>query len=266
MTDLLAAEWVKLRSVQSTFYVLFAVALFVAMSGLIAWQTASAWDTADPARRTELAAMTPESGLLMFVQLCVAALGVLVITSEYATGTIRTTLTAVPQRGWMLAAKSVLVGALALLVGQVSVFAMFFLSRLVVGDRQIPSYLLSVTEELPRLLSLGLSVMVVGLVGLGLGTITRSTVGALTAVVALLFVFPTMGRLLPEPWNERFVAVTLNQLPSQLAGGPPRSSGAATTPETRRYHMNPKLKIALILLAILIALGAAFAVLGPAPQ
>lgn len=218
MSDLVAAEWVKLRSVQSSFYVVFAVAMFVAMSGLIAWQTISGWDAADAARRADFHPSAPENGLLMFVQLCVAALGVLAVTSEYATGMIRTTLTAVPQRGWMLAAKALLVGGVALVIGQVSAFAMYFLSRAIVGDRPIPGFLTSFADSVPRLLSLGLSVMVVGLVGLGLGVITRSTTGALTAVVALLFVFPTMGQLLPAPWDDQFIAVTLNALPSQLAG------------------------------------------------
>lgn len=248
MSDLVAAEWVKLRSVQSTFYAVFAVVLFVAMSGLIAWQTAGRWDAASSAQQGEFHSMTPESGLLMFVQLCVAALGVLAVTSEYATGMIRTTLTAVPQRGWMLAAKASLVGAIALVIGQVSAFAMFFLSRLIVGDRPIPGYLTQVVDEVPRLLSLGLSVMVVGLVGLGLGVITRSTTGALTAVVALLFVFPTLGQLLPKPWDERFVALTLNALPSQLAG----ADGS---------YFPPGVAAAALLGYVVLALGAAWVVL-----
>jgi ABC-2 type transport system permease protein len=248
VSDLVAAEWVKLRSVQSTFYTVFAVVMFVAMSGLIAWQTASGWDGADLARRAEFRSMTPENGLLMFVQLCVAALGVLAVTSEYATGMIRTTLTAVPQRGWLLAAKGALIGFVALVVGHVSVFAMFFLSRLIVGDRPVPGYVSSFADELPRLLSLGLSVMVVGLVGLGLGVITRSTVGALTVVVALLFVFPTMGQLLPKPWNERFVAITLNALPSQLAG----AEGSL---------LSPGAALAVLLGYVVVALGAAWLVL-----
>jgi hypothetical protein len=248
VSDLVAAEWVKLRSVQSTFYAVFAVVMFVAMSGLIAWQTASGWDVADAARRAEFRSMTPEDGLLMFVQLCVAALGVLAVTSEYATGMIRTTLTAVPQRGRMLASKAVLVGALALVIGQVSAFAMFFLSRWIVGDRPIPGYLSDFVDDVPRLLSLGLSVMVVGLVGLGLGVVTRSTTGALTAVAALLFVFPTMGQLLPAPWDQRFVALTLNALPSQLAG----ADGS---------YLSPGAALAALLGYVVLALGGAWLVL-----
>lgn len=218
VTDPLAAEWLKLRTVQSTFYTLFAVAMFVPMAGLLAWQTAAAWDTASTARRAELATMHPEDGLLMFVQLAIAALGVLAITSEYATGMIRTTFVGVPRRGRVLGAKSLVVGAVALVAGQVSVFAMYFLTDLVIGDRAIPLYSTAFTDEVPRLLALGLSVMVVGLLGLGLGALTRSTTGALTLVAALLFVFPTMGRLLPAPWDDRFTAVTLPRLPLQLAG------------------------------------------------
>jgi ABC-2 type transport system permease protein len=103
--------------------------------------------------------VTPETGLLMFVQLCVASLGVLAVTSEYATGTIRTSLLCVPRRGLLLAGKSTVVGLAALFLGQVSVFAMFFLGRWIVGDRTIPAYATAVSEEVPRLLSLGLSLL-----------------------------------------------------------------------------------------------------------
>jgi ABC-2 type transport system permease protein len=246
--DTVAAEWLKLRSVQSTFYALFAVAMFVPMAGLLAWQTATAWDAADAARRAELATMRPEDGLLMFVQLAIAALGVLAITSEYATGTIRTTFVAVPRRGVVLGAKSLVVGAVALVAGQVSVLAMFWLSRLVVGDREIPLYSTAFGDEVPRLLALGLSVMVVGLLGLGLGVLTRSTTGALTMVAALLFVFPTMGRLLPAPWDDRFTAVTLPQLPLQLAGADDA-------------YLSPPGALAALAAYILLALAAAHAAL-----
>jgi ABC-2 type transport system permease protein len=120
----------------------------------------------------------------------------------------------------LLAAKTLVVAAAAWVVGQAGVAAMFFLARLVVGDRTIPIYAPAVAEEVPRLLALGASVVVVACVGLGLGVLTRSTAGALTSVTALLFVLPPLGQLLPSPWGERYFALTLQQLPQQLAGAP----------------------------------------------
>lgn len=214
------AEWIKLRTVHSTFYLVFMVALFIPMSALIAWQSATGWDAATAAERAAHQPTTPENGLLMMVQLCVAALGVLAITSEYASGMIRTTFVTMPRRGAVLLAKAVVVGAVSLVVGQVTVFAMYLLARLVIGDRPIPAYRTALAEEIPRLSSLGVSALVVGLIGLGLGALTRSTAGGLTIAAALLFVFPTFGRLLPEPWDERFTSVTLPRLPLGLAGAP----------------------------------------------
>lgn len=214
------SEWRKLRSVPSTLTIVVAAGLIVAVSALAAWQLVTAWETADPARRADLAAYHPEDGLLLFLQLCLAALGVLAVTSEYATGMIRTTFMAVPQRGSVLTAKAAVVGVVALLVGQTSVVAMFLLGRLVIGDRPFAAVTTPLAEQTPRLVGLGLSVLVVALVGLGMGVVTRSTAGALTVVAALLFVAPTMGQLLPEPWNARVRAVSLAQLPQELAGGP----------------------------------------------
>lgn len=217
MPEVAASEWLKLRSVPSTFYLLFTVAAVTGLSALLAWQLVNSWD---PSQAANAQAMRPEKALLLFVQLALGVLGVLAFTSEYATGTIMPTLIAVPQRGRVLAAKTAVVAVVGLLTGQASVFAMFFLTRLVVGDRPIPLYAPALVDEIPLLLSLGVSVMVVTLLGLGLGAVTRSTAGALTALVALLFVVPPLGRLLPHPWDDRFTAVMLPLLPEQLAGVP----------------------------------------------
>src|SRR5690606_1181071 len=110
------AEWIKIRSVRSTYALLvIAVVASVAISGLIAWATMSTWE--DQAEGFE-----PVSGSLIglfFGQIVIMIFSVMVISSEYTTGSIRSTLVAVPDRMVLVAAKAVITAALALAAGLV---------------------------------------------------------------------------------------------------------------------------------------------------
>jgi ABC-2 type transport system permease protein len=76
----------------------------------------------------------------------------------------------------------------------------------------------SLADDLPLLLASGLSAAVLALVGLGLGTVTRSTAGGIVSVVAVLFVLPAVANYLPDPWNTRVSSLLPTSLVSQLAG------------------------------------------------
>ncbi|WP_433236769.1 ABC transporter permease [Streptosporangium sp. CA-135522] len=221
MTGVLASEWLKLRSVRSTWYLLGVAVLFVALLAGFAFYVVSLWESLPGERQAAFRAAPPERIVLLPVQICAAVLGVLAITSEYATGTIRTSFAVVPRRGAVLAGKAAVVVAAALAAGQASVFATFFAGRAIVGDRPMsPGHLTAVTEEIPMLLASGLSTVVVALVGLGLGTATRSAAGAVVALSGLLFVLPTVAGVLPAPWSGRIGSVLLPNLAGQLAGHP----------------------------------------------
>ena len=227
MIGLLAAEWVKLRSVRSTYTILAVAGATVLLAALLTWQGVQGWDSLAPDRRARFQAPPMEQVFSSPVQLCLAVLGVLTITAEYATGAIRVSLTAVPRRWPLLAAKTVVVAAVALAAGEVVVLAIFLVSRAIVGGRPIPGNTAPLATELPALLGLGVSVMVVALVGLGLGAALRSTAGAICAVVALLVVLPTIAPLVPAPWGGRLAAVMLPDLAGQLAGQAGIQAGAA---------------------------------------
>jgi hypothetical protein len=100
--DLLASEWTKLRSIRSTYLVLLGSAAVAVAVGIFSAATVKTskldWATFDPVQ-------TSLAGLLV-VQLAFGVFGALVITSEHATGTIRTTFAAVPRRRAVLAAKA----------------------------------------------------------------------------------------------------------------------------------------------------------------
>jgi hypothetical protein len=217
MSGLVSSEWLKIRSVRSTAVIVAVLAAAVLLAVLAAWSGTRLWDSLPPARRHTIQG-TPLDLVLPLAWLSLAVLGVLAVTSEYATGTIRPTLAAVPRRSLVLAAKAVTVAPIGLIAGEVVLFAAFFASRQIVGDRPMQGYTAPLDGQVRTLLASGLAAMAVALVGLGLGTLLRSTAGAIGAVVALVLVIPTAANLVPPPWGARIAAVMLSNLGPQLAG------------------------------------------------
>jgi ABC-2 type transport system permease protein len=127
-----------------------------------------------------LAGVAP--GLLAF-----GVLGVLVMTSEYSSGLITATLAAVPHRGTLLAAKTAVFGAVALAVGEIGSFAAFF-----AGTAALPSAIhapsLSDPTVLRAVLMTGAAYPLIGLLGLGIGTIVRHGAAATGVVIGAVFV------------------------------------------------------------------------------
>ena len=126
--------------------------------------------------------------------------GVLIITSEYGTGTILSTFAAIPQRRAVLAAKAIAFTTTTIVLGIASSFAAFFVFQAcLAGDGLRAS--LDDPGVLRAVVGGGLYVTVLGLLGLGLGTIIRSSAGAIAALFGLLFVPPLLIGLLPPSWQ-----------------------------------------------------------------
>ncbi|MFD1939004.1 MULTISPECIES: ABC transporter permease subunit [Nonomuraea] len=210
---MIASEWLKLRSVASTYYAVGAAALMVVLGA--AW---SLYVGALADERGSVRAAAPEEGFLPLVQISLAVIGVLAITVEYGTGTIRPSLTAVPRRRALLLAKAAVVTATTAATGFIVIFTTYAVSHLVAGDRAVGYNAGSIADDLPSLLGSVLSVTVPALVGLGLGVVTRSTAAAIGSVVGLLFVLPGIAPYLPPPWNVRIGAWMLPNLVPQIAG------------------------------------------------
>ncbi|WP_304524654.1 ABC transporter permease [Dactylosporangium sp. AC04546] len=219
MTDVVAAEWLKLRSVRSTWWVMLAAVAVLLLSLFMVWGGVNAWDNlpADAKERWNDGAPS-EQDVLPFAQLCLAVLAVLAVGGEYGSRMIRGTVVAVPRRGRILAAKAVVTGAVALVCGELIVFVTFFADRAIVGDRPIRGHSRpDVADAVPTLLVLGASVLLVAVVAAGIAFTLRSTAGAVGTVVGLLFVLPVLTQFLPAPWDARVSAVLLPSLPAQLA-------------------------------------------------
>src|ERR1017187_3841164 len=166
-------EWIKLRTLRSTRWTMgIGVAGAVAIGVAVGRGTKNA---SGDLTNNALAGMVP--GLLL-----AGVLGVLVMTSEYSSGTIRATLAAIPGRPLLLAAKAAVFGAVALAAGEVAAFVSFFAGGATL-PHGIPAPALGQPGVLRAVLLSGTSFCLIGLLGLGLGAIIRHPPAAIGVLV-----------------------------------------------------------------------------------
>ncbi|MBJ7608864.1 MAG: ABC transporter permease subunit [Candidatus Dormibacteraeota bacterium] len=197
-TNVLRSEFCKLGSVRSTYWTLFAAVAFnVVLAGLEAIILPGHLSAHDKAT---LDATRVSLGGIHLSQIAFGVLGVLVITSEYGTGMIRATLSAVPQRRLVLAAKALVFTVVGLVIGVVASFAAFFVFQAFLPGDSLRS---SIGDPgvLRAVIGGGLYLTVLGLLGLGLGAIIRVSAGAIAVLVGALFVPQILVHLLPQSWQ-----------------------------------------------------------------
>lgn len=219
MTDIIASEFLKIRTVRSSYALLAAVGVMLALGTIMVIGMTVDFDSSPAAEQATFAGADASVIVIPFAQFCLAAFGALAVTSEFGTGMIRPSLVAVPRRRAFVAGKVVVVGGLTLLVGMLVAVAAFLVGKLIAGGHPAPLWPYeSASDEVAAVLGNGLSIMVVGLVGLGVGLIVRSTAGALITIVALLLVLPTVAFFVPQPWDLRVASVMLPNLAGQVSG------------------------------------------------
>jgi ABC-2 type transport system permease protein len=196
LPDLLRSEWAKIRSVRSTYWSL-AVAV-IAMIGYGAINTAS---HTGPQPATFDPVMTSLSGILV-AQLAIAVLGVLVITSEYSTGMIRSTFSAAPQRHLVIAAKAGAFAAIAFTVGTVAAVIAFLVGQAVLGAHGVS---LTSPGAARSIVGVGLYLGLLAVMAVALGTIVRRTAGAIAALLGLILILPALLLTLPASIQDTVV-------------------------------------------------------------
>ncbi len=212
------AEWTKFWSVRSTMWTLVATGLAVVGLCALSTGTVSASDIIDdPTRRSLIG--------IFLGQLIFGVLGVLVMSAEYGTGTIRATLSAIPRRPIVLASKILVFGAVAVVVSEILTFSAFAIGQAILSGKhavgsaaflgqraqqfgvKVPhdiqvglsggSASLGQAGVLRAVVGAGLYLAVLGLLALGLATIIRHTAGAISAFVGIVLVLPLIVQALP---------------------------------------------------------------------
>ncbi|HET6857020.1 MAG TPA: ABC transporter permease subunit [Streptomyces sp.] len=209
LADALASEWTKIRSVRSTMWTLGVMILLILGVGLIIAliMNASAPDPVD-----EPALILGVVGT-MLGSICIIALGVLTVSSEYGTGMIRTTLTACPSRSRVLAAKAIVFFLLSFAITTVSTAVVGLLQTAIVDAGSA-----SGEVWLRSTVGVGLFMALLGLVSLAVGSMLRHSAGGITVMIGL-FLFPLV--LAMFMFSESLVdvqqALFQYAIPSQLA-------------------------------------------------
>ncbi|MEA2589607.1 MAG: type transport system permease protein [Actinomycetota bacterium] len=227
--DVVRSEWTKLRSVRSTYWTLLAAAAaMVGLAGLLSAVYVNRYDTLSAAEKARFHPVVFSLNGLFLAQLAIGVLGVLVITAEYTTGSIRSTLAAVPQRATVLAAKAAVFSAVTATVGIAASFGAFFVGQAILSGKGIGANI-GDPGALRAVVGAGLYLAVLGLLALGLGTLIRRTAGAIAAVFGLIFVLPGIVAALPSSWNTA-ISPYLPSNAGQAILGAGRGGAAALSP------------------------------------
>jgi ABC-type transport system involved in multi-copper enzyme maturation permease subunit len=211
----LRSEWTKFRSLRATWLTAaVTVLLGVGVAALAASGRAREYPGAP---RADQAAWDPTASSLTSIivaQLAIGVLGVLVVTAEYATGTIQPSVVAVPRRGRLLAAKAAVLAGAAVLLGQLIGFASFAVGQAVYAGAGVPHATLGQPDVLRAVVGSGLYLAALGLLGLGLGTVLRSTAGAIGTLVSVTLLIRLVAQALPEDmarWMDRYWPTTAGE-------------------------------------------------------
>lgn len=193
-----AAEWTKARTVPSTWFALGAVIVIMVVIGPVISASVQASEITGPAPFEPLVQVM--SGIFMS-QVALGVLGALLITTEYSSRSIISTLAAVPQRGVALTAKALVLVALTTPAVLLAATASTAISLPILRDKGLT---LELTDLDVTLAVLGTTVYLVltALIGLAVGTVLRSTAGAVVVLTAVLFLLPVLFQLLPDDLGE----------------------------------------------------------------
>jgi ABC-2 type transport system permease protein len=204
LADAVRMEWLKLRTVRTPRWIALVLVVSIIGTGVAVlsyypghWAHLSAADKAqfDPTNNGFTG--------MAIGQLAIAIAGVLVITSEYSSGSIRSTLAAIPRRPLLLAAKAITFGLAALVVGELTCLAAFGIGQYVVLRAPAAHASFADPAALRAVLMMGAYVALIGLLGLGIGAAVRHTAGAIALVVGVVFVLPMVLQAFPASVKDR---------------------------------------------------------------
>jgi ABC-2 type transport system permease protein len=202
----LHAEWTKVRTVAGPWWLLLgAIAATVALSAAVtSVLTCGAGGCREDAVRLSLTGV--ELG-----QALAALLGVLVISGEFSSGMIRATLTAMPHRGTVLAAKAVVASAVVAAAGTVAVLGSLLAGRLILPGRGFtaargyPALSLGDGPTLRAAAGSVLYLILIALLSLGVAAAVRDAAASIGIVLGLLFLFPVLSPVIGSPHWQRLL-------------------------------------------------------------
>jgi ABC-type transport system involved in multi-copper enzyme maturation permease subunit len=196
------SEWIKLRSLRSTWFSLLAEVLIIVglgtlFSGLHAHRMQ---DNIGPNGKIFFDATQVSLRGVFLAQLAIGVLGVLVIAGEYSTGMIRSSLAAVPHRYPVLLAKALVFAVVVFIVSVIAALFGFLLGQQAQASTHAQATLSTPGAE-RAIVGAALYLTLIGLLGVGLGFLIRNTAGAIATLFGIVLVAPLLANALPTPYS-----------------------------------------------------------------
>lgn len=219
----LVSEWIKLRSLRSTALTLAAAVLTMVAAGwIVGWVTNHYWSTLRPEEVLSFSAIDRTLIGCNLAQLAVGVLGVLLVTGEYATGMIRATFGAVPQRLPVLWAKAGLYAGVTFVLMSAAAFTAFLGGQQLLGTHGTT---VSAPGALQGIVGVAGYLTLIGVFAVALGFIIRSTAGGVATLFGLLLVVPGLGLLLPASWQHHLLPYLPSYAGSSMFSTNPAAGG-----------------------------------------
>ncbi|XVQ06555.1 ABC transporter permease [Spirillospora sp. CA-255316] len=198
----LRSEWTKLRSVRSTW--IAALSTIAAGSALSVLGASDLLGTAPSDLPDDWDPTATSLKGLLFAQLIIGMLGALSVTPEYTTGMIATSFTVVPSRSRLLAAKAIVVAAIALVTGLATTLVSFTAVQLMLDGADLPAAGVGDPGVVGALTGATLYLTLIALIGVAVGALTRSTTSSLAVLVGVTLLVPALAPGLPGAVGDRF--------------------------------------------------------------
>ena len=198
----LYAEWIRLRSLRSTWItMLVTVAIVIGFGALSCWGYVSRPHGNGFEPENVDAAFRSLVGTF-FGQLAFGVLGVLVVSGEYSTGMIRATFTAVPRRLAVFGGRLAVFAAVTLVVLVPTAIVAFLVGQTILARDHVDTTL-GAPGVSRAVIGCALYLVAIGLLGMAFGWLVRHTAGAIASLVGVLLVLPLLVVFLPDPWPVR---------------------------------------------------------------
>ncbi len=208
------AEWIKFRTVRSsTWGVCTTVVFMIGLGALFAVLTRTHWTQLSPLRVATFDPVSNSLGGILLAQFAVGVIGAMFITSEFTSGSIRTTLTAVPNRVRLLASKTLVLLLSMLVIGEFVCFAAFLIGQRIYSG-VVPTASLTNGTVLRSVVLAGIYLVLLTLLGFALGVMFRQSAATISIYVGVLLIVPLIIFFLPQSWQndmQRFEPSSLGQ-------------------------------------------------------
>lgn len=202
-SNTLASEWIKVATLRSTYFTLgLGFVLSVATTALVALALGSTQES----WAADFSPITTSMVGNIWALIVFSVFGVMVVSREYSSGTIRLTLTATPRRGRVLLAKLILASTIITVMGVLTTVTMFLVGQAILGAYGMPVADFGDADARRMVLGLGATMAFFPVIGLAFGVIFRSTAGAITTVLGFQWLPVVFGELLPLWWKEHIIS------------------------------------------------------------